>query len=107
MFDMLLICGTVYQNIIEKHNNELPQTISKGSIHGTLKYPRSPRKTKSQHPKLELAEVSLKGCFEFLSWLEEDLVETGVQIQIGEPRCLAQFIQQLVKHWNWILGFKG
>ena len=56
------------------------------------------------NPKLEILGCdSLEGGLVFIPSLQQNLVESGSQIQLGEPTCMIQFIQELINDRNRIL----
>jgi hypothetical protein len=65
---------------------------SKGGIHGFLKCSRGTSEAKGHDNELKLAEVGLKGHFKLFARLQQYLVETGAEIQLGEPRSITQLI---------------
>ena len=82
---MFLIGAAINQNIIKENDNELAQTGSKGGIHGALKRPWGFCQSKGHDSEFELAKMGLEGSFKFLPGLQQNLVKTCPQIEVGKP----------------------
>jgi len=73
---MFLIGFTIYQDVVEENQDELPEKVSQRGVHCILKSSRFARKTKGHDAELKLPEMGLERRFELFSRLEQNLVES-------------------------------
>ena len=103
---MVLICTTIDQDIVEKHQDKLEEEWGQSRVHGFLKGTRSTSQPKWHHHKLKVPEVCLKRCLELLSWLQQDLMKPCAKIKLGKPPCLSQLIQKIINQRYWIFALE-
>lgn len=65
MLQMLLIAGTIDEDVVEKYQHKLTQVIMQGIIHGTEECSWCTSKTDSHNSEFKLSIVGLECSFKF------------------------------------------
>ena len=81
MHNMILHCGAIYQNVIQKDEHKFSEEWTQNVIHDILESGWGIGKPKRHYPELVVALVGLESCFVFILQQHPDLVITGPHVK--------------------------
>jgi len=103
--DPLMVCegGRVDEDVIHVANSFI--VINKGVedvIHHHLEGGQRVAQSKEHDKWLEESSVHGEGCLPLIPFLQSDIVEAPMEVQGGEPFCIAQPGEHVRDQWKWV-----
>ena len=105
--DVLIPGVTVYQDIIEEHNETLVQQVGEGIIHHLYKCCRGIGEAHRQDHSLVQAITSVKGGLRHAVLCHATLPVLTAKTQRSRVLCTSKSIHEIFVSWQWVRVFNN
>ena len=101
---MLLLCPSKDQDIVQiHHHNAFYYRVLEDVVHHGLESDQTIGHPKEHHQGFEHASIGLEGCLPLVSGLNTDVIETPMDIQLGEVSSSSELGHKFGDQWERIL----
>lgn len=109
MPEMLIPRGTIDQDVVEKHGDELAEERAKEFVHGCLESRRSVAEAERHDAIFVVAGVGTKCNLGYVFLGHTDLMESLAEIEFREARSCSELVQELIngRHRKLMLDSDG
>jgi len=98
---VLLLCPSENQDVIQiDHHNAFCYEVSEDVIHHGLEGGQTISHSKEHYQEFKQASIGSEGCLPLISRLNADIVETPLDIQLGEVSSSVELGHEFGDQWE-------